>query len=55
MACGLLAVIAAKAARLPVVTVPEKTMRQHPIFEIAELRLDSLAEFEESHLSLFEQ
>ena len=44
-------VIAAKAARLQVVCVPEKSLRNKSVYDIAELKLNSLADFSESHFA----
>jgi sugar-phosphatase len=47
--------ISAKAARLQVVCVPEKTIRQQTKYDIAEIKLDTLADFNESHLAILNE
>lgn len=46
---SLAGLIAAKAARMRTVAIPEKDNRNNPKFSIADIRLDNLADFSELH------
>ncbi len=47
-------IIAAKAARMRAVAIPDPTVSQHPVFAIADLQLASLLQFKEQQLNQLE-